>query len=162
MLLYIVRHAWAEERDAERFPNDDLRPLTGEGKKRFGRMMERLVAGGFRPTLVATSPLVRCRQTAELIVKHLSNPAQLVELDALRPDADLQQLIDWTARQAEQTVAWVGHAPDVSELTAALVGDGTAAIRFAKGAMAAVEFDREIAQGKGELNWLATAKILGL
>jgi phosphohistidine phosphatase len=161
VLLYIVRHAWAEERDADRFPDDDLRPLTGEGKKRFGRMMERLIAAGFRPTLIATSPLVRCRQTAELIVKHLSSPAQLAELDALRPGADLKQLIDWTARQAGQTIAWIGHAPDVSELTAAFVGDGTAAIRFAKGAVAAIEFARDIAPGKGELNWLATAKILG-
>jgi len=30
MLLYIVRHAWAEERDAERYPNDAHRPLTRE------------------------------------------------------------------------------------------------------------------------------------
>ncbi|HEV2971007.1 MAG TPA: phosphohistidine phosphatase SixA [Pirellulales bacterium] len=162
MLLYIVRHAWAEVRDVERFPDDDLRPLTGDGKKRFGRMMARLTVGGFRPTRIATSPLIRCRQTAELIVNHLSDPAQLVELDELRPGAELKQLIDWSAGQTDEAIAWVGHAPDVSELTAALVGDCTATIRFAKGAVAAIEFDREIAQGKGELNWLVTAKILGV
>jgi phosphohistidine phosphatase len=161
MLLYIVRHAWAEERDSERFPNDDLRPLTGEGKKRFGKMMERLVTGGLRPTLIATSPLVRCRQTAELIVKHLPEPAKLTELDALRPGPDLNQLVGWTAGQTDEAVAWVGHAPDVNDLTAALIGDGSAAIRFAKGAVAAIEFDRGISPGKGELNWLATAKLLG-
>jgi phosphohistidine phosphatase SixA len=161
MLLYIVRHAWAEERDAARFPNDDLRPLTGEGKKRFAKMVERLLDGGFRPILVATSPLVRCRQTADIMLKHLANEAKLVELDALRPGSDLAELIRWTAEQQGDAIAWVGHAPDVTDLAAALIGDGAAAIRFAKGAAAAIEFASEVAAGKGELNWLATAKLLG-
>jgi phosphohistidine phosphatase len=161
MLLYIVRHAWAEERDAERYPNDDHRPLTGEGKKRFAKMVEHLVDGGFRPTLIATSPLVRCRQTADLIVKHSPDAAKIVELDALRPGSDLNALMDWTAGQPDQAIAWVGHAPDVGDLAASLIGDPGAAIRFAKGAVAAIEFDGEPAGGTGELNWLATAKLLG-
>src|SRR6516165_9033660 len=141
MLLYIVRHAWAEQRDPERYPNDDVRPLTGEGKKRFAKVVERLAEGGFRPTLIATSPLVRCRQTADIIVKHLPDKAKLVELDALRPGSDLNALVEWTAAQQDEAIAWVGHAPDVGDLAASLIGDGTAAIRFAKGAVAAVEFD---------------------
>jgi phosphohistidine phosphatase len=161
MLLYIVRHAWAEERDAARFPNDDLRPLTGEGKRRFAKMVGRLVNGGFRPTLVATSPLVRCRQTADIMLKHLTNEAKLVELDALRPGSDLAELIRWTAEQQDDAIAWVGHAPDVTDLAAALIGDGAAAIRFVKGATAAIEFAGELAAGNGELNWLATAKLIG-
>jgi phosphohistidine phosphatase len=161
MLLYIVRHAWAEQRDAERYPNDDLRPLTGEGKKRFAKVVERLAEGGFRPTLVATSPLVRCRQTADIIVKHLPDKAELVELDALRPGSDLNALVEWTAAQPDEAIAWVGHAPDVGDLAASLIGDGTGAIRFAKGAIAAIEFDGKPAGEKGQLNWLATAKLLG-
>ena len=42
MLLHIIRHAWAEDRDPEKYPNDDVRPLTGEGKKRFGKTIERI------------------------------------------------------------------------------------------------------------------------
>ena len=38
----------------------------------------------------------------------------------------------------------------------------TANIRFAKGAIAAIEFGDEVAAGAGELNWLATAKLLGV
>ena len=34
-------------------------------------------------------------------------------------------------------------------------------IRFAKGAVAAIRFDREPTVGNGELQWLATAKLLG-
>jgi phosphohistidine phosphatase len=161
MLLYIVRHAWAEDRDPARFPNDDLRPLTSDGKKRFAKTVKRLVDGGFNPTLVASSPLVRCRETAEIFVKRLEKFARLVELDALKPGSDLAELVRWTAEQTDEAIAWVGHAPDVSELAAALIGDGIPSIRFAKGATAAIEFAAKIAPGKGELNWLATAKLLG-
>ncbi len=161
MLLYIVRHAWAEDRDAEKYPNDDVRPLTGEGKKRFGKVVERLVDGGFRPTLVATSPLIRCRQTADILVKHLPDKVKLVELDALRPGSDVNALVEWTAAQPDEAIAWVGHAPDVGDLAASLVGDATAAIRFAKGAVAAIQFEGPPAGEKGELTWLATAKLLG-
>jgi phosphohistidine phosphatase len=161
MLLYIVRHAWAEDRDPETFPNDDLRPLTSDGKKRFAKTVKRLVDGGFCPTLVATSPLVRCRETADILVERLDNGARLLELDALKPSSDLAELVRWTAEQTDEAIAWVGHAPDVSELAAALIGDGIPSIRFAKGATAAIEFTGKIAPGKGELNWLATAKLLG-
>jgi phosphohistidine phosphatase len=161
MLLYIVRHAWAEDRDPERFPNDDLRPLTGDGKKRFAKTVKRLVEGGFSPTLVATSPLVRCRETAAILFERLEKGAKLIELDALRPGSDLNELVRWTTEQPDEAIAWVGHAPDVSELAAALIGDGIPSIRFAKGATAAIEFASKIAPGKGELNWLATAKLLG-
>ncbi len=162
MLLHILRHAWAEERDAEKFPDDDLRPLTGEGKKRFGKTVERYIDGGCRPTIVATSPLVRCRQTADILLKHLPHSAELVELDALRPGSNLDELIEWTRQQSAEEIAWVGHAPDVSDLAAALIGDGTASIRFAKGAWVSIRFDNQLAATAGELCALATAKLFAL
>jgi phosphohistidine phosphatase len=162
MLLHILRHAWAEDRDPEKFPNDDLRPLTGEGKRRFGKTVERYIDGGCRPTIIATSPLVRCRQTADILLKHLPHKAELIELDALRPGSSLDELIAWTNGQSVEEIAWVGHAPDVSDLAAALIGDGTASIRFAKGALATIRFDNQIERAVGELCILATAKLFGL
>ncbi len=58
-------------------------------------------------------------------------------------------------------MAWVGHAPDVGHLAAALVGDSGAAIRFAKGRIAAIEFPDIPRISQGELRWLVTAKLLG-
>ena len=160
-ILYIVRHAWAEDRDESLWPDDDLRPLTSGGRKRFAKFLKRLSKTDFEPTLVATSPLVRCRETADLVVDQLGDSAKLVEMDALRPGSDLSALIAWAAEQPDQEIAWVGHAPDVGDLAAALIGEGTAAIRFAKGAVAAIHFDANLDRGAGELNWLATAKLLG-
>jgi phosphohistidine phosphatase len=161
MIVYIVRHAWAEERDPERFPNDELRPLTSAGRKRFSRVAKVLAKRGMNPTIIATSPLVRCRQTADILVSRLPGQPELVELDALAPSSRLEPMLRWNAEQsAHQEVAWVGHAPDVEELTAALIGDMQSRIRFNKAAVAAIQFEPGT-NGVGRLLWLASAKLLG-
>ena len=161
MILYLVRHAWAGEHDEKRYPNDDLRPLTSDGKKRFAKMLDRLSDAKIRPTWIATSPLVRCRQTADLLAKSLPKPPEIMELVALRPDSDLGEALAWTAQHKDEEIAWVCHAPAISDLAAALIGDGTASIRFAKGAIAAIRFEGAAERNAGELAWLVTAGVLG-
>jgi phosphohistidine phosphatase len=161
MKLYIVRHAWAAERDDARYPDDRLRPLTDEGRKRFSSFLKKVAGQAFRPALVATSPLVRCRQTADLIAEHFSDGPRIVERPELAPGSDLEGLISWTAQQDGEPIAWIGHAPDVGRLAATLIGNSTASIHLAKGAICLIEFDATIAAGRGELQWLLTAKALG-
>lgn len=163
MDLYIVRHAWAFDRDDARWPDDDLRPLTEEGKERFAKAIKTLAGRGLAPQVVAASPLVRCVQTAELLAAGVPDKPKIVRLDELRPGSDVAGLLRWTARQAKEheRLAWVGHAPDVDRLCAALIGGPEALIRFSKGAVAAIEFDGPPALGMGELRWLVTAKVLG-
>jgi phosphohistidine phosphatase len=162
MKLYIVRHGLAGEHGDPRYPDDRLRPLTDEGRKRFSETTKRLVESGFEPGIVATSPLIRCLQTAEIIVDRVRGKPKLVEIAALEPGSDLDALVEWTAEQQTDEVAWVGHAPDVSDLAAGLLDDdATSRIRFAKGAVACIVFDGRIARGEGELQWLVTAKVLG-
>lgn len=159
MILYIIRHAWAHEHDSQRWPNDADRPLTDDGCQRFEKVAKALVKRGVSPSRIATSPLVRCRQTAEILQKHLSKRVVLDQLDALAPGSDLRRALDWTQAQPDDDVAWVGHMPDVAELTAALIGRGEASIHFAKGATAAICMKR-LVPGQGQLQWLATAKVL--
>jgi phosphohistidine phosphatase SixA len=161
MLLYIARHAYAGQHGDPRYPDDALRPLTTKGRKQFRRMMKKLRRRGFAATLVATSPLVRCRQTAGVICDRVSPAPELVELDSLAPGSQLDALVAWSNEQGVEELAWVGHAPDVDRLAAALAGARDGAIVFAKGAVAAIQFDEEIAVGQGELRWLATPKVLG-
>jgi phosphohistidine phosphatase len=160
--LYIVRHGLAGEHGDPNYSDDRLRPLTDEGRRRFTAVAKHLADTGMAPQIVATSPLVRCRQTAEILAERAGRKAKLVELSALEPGSNLDALIQWSNEQQKEELAWVGHAPDVSDLTAALVGDrGDALIRFAKGAVACIEFDGEVARSAGELQWLVTAKVLG-
>jgi phosphohistidine phosphatase len=162
MIVYIVRHALAGDRDPDRWPNDNLRPLTNEGRKRFQSFSKRLAKRGIAPGIIATSPLVRCRQTADILASRIPGHPPVVELDALAPSSQLAPLLRWNTEQASahDEVAWVGHAPDVEELTAALIGDTQARIRFSKGAVAAIDYQSDEA-GFGRLLWLATAKLLG-
>lgn len=163
MFIYIVRHAWAYEHGDPRWPDDSQRPLEDEGAERFARVMKRLVDRGFEPAIIATSPYLRCRQTAEIVAAHSPGEPQIFELDALRPGSDFAALVEWTQQQADgASVAWVGHAPDVTHLAALLVGDGGAALRFAKGSVAAIRVLDDVGPACGELHWLATAKLLGV
>jgi phosphohistidine phosphatase len=160
MRLYIVRHAFAGQHGDPNYPDDDLRPLTKKGRKQFRRVVKKLASRGFAPRLVASSPLVRCRQTAAVILEGVAPAPYLEEQTCLEPGSRLEPLVNWSNQQGVEELAWVGHAPDVSRLTAALIGGGNGTLVFAKGAVAAVDFDDEIAIGRGMLRWLVNPKIL--
>ncbi len=163
MILYLIRHAWAEEQGDLQWTDDRQRPLTEEGKERFARMVKGLVDRGFAPQLVATSPLVRCRQTADIVAKHSPERPKVIERTELEPGSNLEGILHWTRSQAGnfEEVAWVCHVPDVGNMAASLIGDESCSLRFAKGAMAAIRFPGPPGVHEGELNWLVTAKILG-
>jgi phosphohistidine phosphatase len=162
MFLYIARHAWAGEHGDPRWPDDSLRELTTEGIERYTKMIKALADCGFEPERIATSPYTRCRQTADIIAKYVADKPKIDELEALEPGSEIEPLIEWSRAQGDANTCWCGHSPDVEHLTAAMIGDAAANIRFAKGAIAAIEFDDELAAGTGQLNWLATAKLLGV
>jgi phosphohistidine phosphatase len=162
MFVFIARHAWAGERGDPRWPDDSQRPLTPEGAARYEKVVRALVDRGFGPQQIVTSPYVRCRQTADIIARHVKENPPVAELEELEPGSYLEPVIDWTNAQGGADICWVGHSPDVERFAAALVGDSSASIRFAKGAVAAIEFDEEVFAGGGELYWLATAKLLGV
>lgn len=158
MFLFIARHAWAGSFGDPAWPDDFERPLTAEGIDRYRRVLAKLIQRGFAPTAIATSPYVRCRQTADLIAE--ATGGEVTEVESLAIGAELEPLLDWTHHQSAEGVCWVGHNPDVQLLTAAMIGGGD--VRFAKGAIASVRFYGDIAPGMGELYWHATAKLLGV
>src|SRR5262245_58857535 len=160
MFIYLARHAWAGERGDPRWPDDSLRELEPAGIKRYTKVVKLLADRGFAPERIATSPYIRCLQTAEIIAKNVEDKPAIEKLPALEPGSDLQSLLAWSRAQGKLNVCWVGHSPDVEQLAAALIG-GSGQIRFAKGAVAAIGFEGEPHAGSGELCWLATAKLLG-
>ncbi|GAB6166979.1 phosphohistidine phosphatase SixA [Thermostilla marina] len=157
MKVYVVRHAWAVDRTACR--TDAERPLTDEGRKRFAKFVRKLVKRGLSIDRIATSPLVRCRETAEILADGLPRRPEIELLDALRPDSDLEAIDRWLAEHPNcKSTALVGHAPDVCTIVERMIGGG--AVWFPKGAAARVSFDMSIGFGYGELDWLVTPKLL--
>jgi phosphohistidine phosphatase len=163
MDLYIIRHAWAEQPGSRAWPSDSLRPLTDEGRERFARMVQKLVERGFAPTSIATSPMVRCVETAEIIARAVGEHVEVVQREELLPSGDAEALITWTAKQARhhKELAWVGHAPDVGRLGTAVLGKADGWLHFGKGTIAALRFEDTPWSAPGELRWLVTAKVLG-
>ena len=162
MFIFIVRHAWAYEFGDPRWPDDSQRELEPEGADRYMSVVQTLAGRGFAPNKIATSPYVRCKQTAQIISDYSLHEPKIDELEALEPGSDLESLLQWSNQADCDQLCWVGHAPDVGNLTAALVGDSSAGIRFAKGAVAAIRFEDRIQAGDGQLYWHVTAKSLGL
>lgn len=162
MFIYIARHAWAAERGDSRWPDDSLRELTPDGIERYTMLVKKLAGRGFEPARIATSPFTRCRQTADIMARYVKSHPEIDELEALEPGSELEPLLEWSQQQGEVDTCWVGHSPDVERLAAALISDGSARLRFAKGAVAAFSFESGIDAGAGELYWLVTAKVLGL
>jgi phosphohistidine phosphatase len=162
MRLFIIRHAWAEPAGDPSWPTDAERPLSEEGRSRFARMAAILAQRGVRPAVIATSPLLRCLQTAEILARAIGKPAEVEVWEELQPGGDPDELLRRSDEHAAEhnQIAWVGHAPDVEHLAAAMIGPGGSGIRFAKGAVAAIDFEAAIRPAAGELRWLATAKLL--
>src|SRR5215210_5616190 len=145
MFLYIARHAWAGERGDPRWPDDSLRELTPDGIERYTNFVKALAKCGFNPERIATSPYTRCRQTADIIAKFAANGPTIDELEALEPGSEIESLLEWSREHSQnnENICWIGHSPDVERLAAELIGDGAARIRFAKGAIAAINFEGE-------------------
>jgi phosphohistidine phosphatase SixA len=83
----------------------------------------------------------------------------VVVVEALAPGSDWHRIVEWTVAQDAATVAWVGHAPCVGRLVAASIGDGSAAVRMEKGAVASIAFADGLGH-PGELEWLAFPDLL--
>jgi phosphohistidine phosphatase len=155
--LFIARHAVAEDTAPD--GHDRSRRLTLKGRKRFARMVRRLVDAGLEIDLIAASPLVRCHETAEILAAELPGGPPVVTIDALAPSADWSAVVEWTVQQDAARVAWVGHSPCVGRLVAEAIGDGSAAVRFAKGAIASISLGDGLGQ-PGDLDWLITPDLL--
>ena len=156
--LTIIRHAWAE--DPGPGVDDFQRRLTKPGRKRFEKFVRRLGKVGMGFDVIATSPLTRTRETAEALSAALHNEPPIAVVDALAPGSNWQALVEWTVQQDASRIAWVGHAPCVGRLVGHTIGDGSAAIRMQKGAVASIRLDDGLGQ-TGELIWLATPDLAG-
>jgi len=157
--LYLVRHGLAAER-GDAFPDDTKRPLTPDGVTRLRREARGLQGLGVKVDLILTSPLVRARQTAEVLAPLVTTSGDVKTLDSLAPggsaSATIAALADY-ARHA--SIALVGHEPDMGELAAKLVGTRTA-IGFKKGAVCHIDVEGLPPTRPGRLVWFATPKML--
>ena len=156
MQLLVIRHAVAEDRDHWAFSGhpDAERPLTGDGKRR----MKRGAAGlrGVVPRLdtLATSPLVRARDTAAIVAREYGG-MEVETLPELAPERGADDLLPWLRNRApDDCVAIVGHEPGLGFLVGwLLTGRHETFVELKKGAACLLEFDDPPAAGNATLVW---------
>lgn len=118
--LYMIRHGLAAERGT--YANDGDRPLTDEGIRKTKRVAKRLHELGLAFDLIQTSPLVRARETAQ-ILQAAGLATQLEESAHLAPAGNFNAWLNWLEQwRANSTcLAIVGHEPDLGEWAEKLV-----------------------------------------
>ena len=158
MICYFVRHGLAA--DAAQWRGSDFdRPLTEQGiartaavAKRFAKVVTADVGA------IVTSPLLRAKQTAEIVALALDLRDRLVEDARLGGGFDVDGLSEILQRHAgAEAIVLVGHEPDMSATVGHAIGG--ARLEFKKAAIACVDF-RDPPSAYGELLWMAPPKVL--
>jgi phosphohistidine phosphatase len=160
--LYLIRHGIAAERGT--YDQDGDRPLTSAGRHKTQAVAERLVALGIQVDLILTSPLVRARQTADLLQGALGK-VTVAESEFLAPGGDFQSWCRWFADWSQgggQRLALVGHEPDLGEWAERLVWG---AVRYRLMVKKAGVIGIQVSQpqdpvGTSELFWLTPPRLL--
>lgn len=145
MQLILIRHAPAGDRvewARSGLPDED-RPLTKEGRTKMRRVVRGLRRVLESPERLFSSPLLRARETAELLLERYPD-LRVETTPELEPDADPAATLAWLKSLDDgQRIALVGHEPHLSGLLGLLVhGDPSLdTLPFRKGGVAILELD---------------------
>lgn len=145
MLVLLLRHAEAADRDAERYPDDSLRPLVRKGEK-----IQRAVSRDLRkrklvPRRVFSSPWKRAWQTARILVEETGLPKKArIACPPLAGTPDLAAIAAAIGPiSPDDTIALVGHDPWIGELAGLLLTGKPEGLRceFAKSGVMGIDLD---------------------
>lgn len=157
--LYFIRHGVAEDR-GDAWPDDNKRPLTEDGMSRLRKAVRGLARIGVTVDVVLTSPLVRARQTADIVAAGLNPRPSIVNIDSLAPAGSYAAVVKDLEKHARKNrIALVGHEPMIGELAARLIGSRHP-IEFRKGAVCRIDVDNLPPAGPGDLQWMLPPKMM--
>ncbi|MEK7824642.1 MAG: histidine phosphatase family protein [Candidatus Eisenbacteria bacterium] len=132
---------------------DDARRLSPRGERDLERLALHLAGLRWRPDRAFTSPMVRARDSARIVLRRAAPDLVAAVMDALRPDGEpagiVAALVD--GGLTEGHLLLVGHQPLLGELARSLTGGETPG--FAPGDLLRVEFAADLAAGAGRSRW---------
>lgn len=154
MRLYFFRHGIAQPHD-EPGIMDHQRQLTEDGSNRTRRAARLLKLLDIKPDRLYSSPLIRARQTADILGQVLGIAVQVrAELAPGFSAAHVGALTRDIGAEGE--VLFVGHEPDFSATICDLIGGGQ--ITLKKGSLARVDV-ASYHPLSGSLTWLLNPKV---
>jgi phosphohistidine phosphatase len=136
MLLALLRHGIAEDAGPRTGGRDEPRRLTDAGIRRMRAAARGMTALGLAPSMVVTSPLRRCVETAEIVASALG--AEVLRDERVAPGMTVDDIADLIAMHGSEGELMVcGHQPDLSRAVAELTGGSSVEMR--KGSLALME-----------------------
>jgi len=159
MDLLVLRHGEAGQRSTS--VSDFNRSLTVEGKREVEEISNGLQALEIKLDKIFTSPLLRSKQTAEIVLKTLKYKSKIEELGALKPEGNRLELYSILSKlKQDAMVLVVGHEPYLSELVGEAISQSGCRIDLKKAGLARIRIISILPKIKGELRWLLTPKHL--
>jgi len=160
--LYLIRHGLAGESGT--YTNDDERPLTEDGKKKTRLVAKRLIDLGLKFDLILTSPLVRAKQTADILVD-VGLSTQLQEANYLASNGNITAWLAWLSTWTpgnHECLALVGHEPSLSTWAEQLTwGEVKGAVELKKAGIIGLTLPETGSPiGRSTLFWLAPPRFL--
>ncbi|MDB9372719.1 phosphohistidine phosphatase SixA [Nodularia sphaerocarpa] len=164
MELYLIRHGIAEDKQPE-IKKDEERSLTQEGRQKTEKVAQRIKKLGLQFEVILTSPLVRARQTAEILVASgISN--QFEESTDLAPNGQIEHWLNYWLEPKNYAqnsrIALVGHEPCLSNWAEILLwGEVKHSLVLKKAGMIGIKLP-EIGSplGRSQMFWLTPPKYL--
>jgi phosphohistidine phosphatase len=154
MNLYIIRHGVAED-DAR---TDAERALTKEGLKEVQKMARQVSELTKKPDRLFVSPYLRARQTAEPFSERWKLKSEIAPW--LTPGSGVSEVLDRLNESPEQSIALVGHMPNLGLVLSALVwGLPPREIVLPKGSVALLKM-KKWEPGEAKLKWLLSPDLL--
>lgn len=162
MKLYILRHGDAAEHGDPRYKETE-RPLTPKGIQRTKQLAHALRQMEISFDAILSSPLIRARQTAEIVARGLK--LDKVEFsEHLAPSGSMEKLAEQIRflRPLPANVLVVGHEPYLSGFISLLcVGGPNLPIKLKKGALCRLEVDTLSCGKCATLEWLLQPRLVG-
>lgn len=165
MELYIIRHAIAQPLGRKNDFTDEKRALTAEGRDRIRDAARGLRKLGVELDLILTSPLLRAVETAEVVATVFGISRKEIEQTGnLAPGSSPAGLLaELKNRTGVESVALVGHQPDLGELICKVIrGDGGFSLELKKGSVCCLSVTETVPELHGTLSWLMTPRQMRL
>jgi phosphohistidine phosphatase len=161
MNVYLLRHARALDVGAQGSQSDEERPLSDEGHRQAELVADAVKRLGLTFDLVLSSPLRRALETAQDLCRNLGLPPEaLTTCEQLEPGVASKKLMKRLRSLEANDVVLVGHAPDLGEHAAWLMGSKQCQVEIAKAGLAAIRCDAPPRKGVGALTWLLTPQLI--
>lgn len=153
--LYLIRHGLAGK-SLEDEAKDEARPLKKKGKEVMKDVAKALKKLDVCFDAILTSPLLRSKQSAEIIHAYCGNAKKVTETGLLKPAASFSNLIKLLNKfKGSKKIALVGHEPFLSSFASyCLSNDKNSFINLKKSGIIKLEVDEVVKPGRCFLSWL--------